>query len=602
MSFSYVEQYVSKAGTSVITINPGTPHVFKISNVKVRSNESAIITSNINFQYFINDKILIDVQRNGNTITNGTQNLFSTTMDPGNQYPMGNFTSTFVVSDNPDKLCNEYSFVISSSSSPITILQGTFIARIVSDKDMTSVQGIPRIPTDVFVLAPQEEKFIDLPAIKNNKNNNKKCEGTNVSLNACTNFVITNGSSAQAEIIDGNGNSLTGGLQDLTNININTNTQSYEVNINLNVVDFKTKGPYKLHLKNSTPLFFNQDGTSNLLTNIITLDYFSFTGFISNNSDVSVQSNFPILNQPAAIVIPPSGSHVFNCNLESKSGNLRRFKLLTNVNTDFIIGEHFLLADVKRNGKSIIDGQVPFLSLSPSVGINSLFDVYDNNLSGEYTVELLNIGPSPLSIDYFNLVELVVSGRLNVTYKKEPIPIISNSTVQTAQLAKATPPKILELTGIVPVDVPAGFGDVFASAATPFELGTYQASLVDLQGEATFYDSLGVDITPEVVAMVRDNQLKVTLQFDGVTPYAQQAEVGPYLRRGLALIDVLALPLPSDFALDVAEYVTTIDPTAIAGMMVGASLQYAVGQKKPSDIVKIELVLARKDSHFAASG
>jgi hypothetical protein len=513
---SYVEQYTSTTGTSVVNITAGNSVTYSIKNVKVYNDESVIITTNINFQYFINENITIDILRNGSSIINGKQNLFNIIMNPDYAYISQNFTSTFTVIDTNPNSFNNYDFIITADNFTVSVFQAVFIANVINKNLISVNQQFPSSTTgdNVYTINPSTDLFINLPVNKIKKGNYSRL------INACLNFIMPNAGLIEGEILDPTGNSLTNGLQKLTGIASNPNTTSYELNINFDIIDdntpFDSTGNYQLHLYNANAVPPN---TTDLSPYFIYVDFYSFLVYEISKCNIMIQDNYPIIDDPtSAFSIPILGSYTLKSKLKSNK-KLRRFKLLLNVITDSIAGEHFLMIDVKKSGKSIINGAFPFIALTPAVEKNCQLEVYDkgNNINDEYEIELLNIGCSPLDIDYFNLLEISENGYLNIHSDNSIIPLNQNPGLISITASVEQPNSITSAaaaSGVTGVIGPTGNnltllpGDIVTDS--PYYIRNYAAPLVFQNyslltftlNTITYYDASNNTIDPKNIYII----------------------------------------------------------------------------------------------------
>jgi hypothetical protein len=414
---TFTRQFTPSFGNAVTTINSGESTTFDLKCDGFKKNNNVIVTANVTVQYIIGDSVQMDIQRNGKSIIGGNQIMFDRNNTTGYQYPLGNITYTMSIIDTDFKHeKNNYEFIITAGDNSTTVLQVILSAKVMDSNLIGFQQNFPSLDQPPVDMLPFNQDYIITIPFPESKNDNV-ARLVNVSLN----IKADTGSVVQAELLDPNGISLTGGLQNIISLNAgDPNILNYEVNINYNVVDDKSYGNaikskvYTLRLVN----------TSFIQTNDVELDFYSFYAYVVPNNRIQSVNNFPILNDPSAVDIAASGkyTHTFKSKLD---GKLKNLQFLANFNTGTIGGNYTVLGNILKENKSVSNGLFPISVTGPASTLNTQITIFDENENNDpYTVEIYNMGPAIISIDFFNMIETGETGDIKTYVKSLIIPLI----------------------------------------------------------------------------------------------------------------------------------------------------------------------------------
>jgi hypothetical protein len=432
---SYVEQYTPEFGYAVTTITAGTTQTFKISDVEVSMNEYVILSATVTTQYAIGDDLQMNIQRDGTSITNNEQIMFSKSIEQNAQYPIGVFTYTLSLVDeiaSPGK--HNYEFMIYEDFITVSILRMTLSAKTISNTLISVKQMYPSIGIPAFLLPYPKYIGEDTKVLLPNVITNQKNMSRFITLNF--NIIALSGSILQLEILDPNGKSLTKGLQNIVALNLSYKVQ-YETNINFILLDsqkYSTSGNYTIRFVNA-----------NTQPNEIVINFYSFYVYLIDNKQINSLTEFPENLTSTVETIPTSGiiKKSIKLNNPVQCYNLRNIQILSNFISPTITGNYNTLMDIKKCNQSIINGMFSTISFGNCSQINNHLSIYDKINSGnpEYVIEYHNTGPDKLEIDFLNIIEIAESGKLNkhTTNSIVSDPYASNITGPTGPTGPTDP-------------------------------------------------------------------------------------------------------------------------------------------------------------------
>lgn len=432
-----IEQYTSEFGESVVHIPANSNYPFNLTGIIVDKNQSVILTGNVDIEYSVNSTVYMDILRNGKTIINGKQ-IMTTNSNINNPASTINFTYNLSIVDQINALAKDtydYTFVIYTDINQplldLIVLRAIFSAKVINNCLLSVAQLIPVNGGSSIYLGIQPPNPPNLPlpttlSVNIPQPYDNCYDNCDRIIDVTFGLYLYGTSYAQLEIINPDGVSLTNGPQTVTTI---TGANMNVVNVNFSVVDdliIKNKnGNYVVNITNAAIKKFP----------IMIVNYYSFNVQLIDSKNITVVKP---KNIDGPITIPQYGKYQYELNVKNMCKKINELKLVMNLSSNSMPGSYNLFTNIKKNGKSISYNPYPLLSLFENMNSNCELLFYDYNEndcevdeSNNYTIELLNNGVGPLSIDYYNLTDTKSTGKYKEILKNTIVPVLTPSTTGT---------------------------------------------------------------------------------------------------------------------------------------------------------------------------
>lgn len=381
-------------GLNVTTLYPDEKYAIPINHVKVRHCGQVVVETDFTYSIQQNVKILFDIQRDGESIIGGYQIMSNKMAPSGVSGQIGNVYGTFTTCyDTVDKQVTKgrhnYKIILYNSdlTNPFTLIRYATLVKAMTQNIVNSIQAYPVI---------NEPAAITLASVADSPNNIAylSLRGTRrdglIKLNLNVNVRYTSLlSQLMFEIFRADGSTVTNGRQvfgllsgpDYISID-------FIANFNFIFVDNQPSEKY-------TVIFDNQSVAP------IELDFYSFFLEYHQASPLEYLNIIPpFLQYPDVIQAGQRRSW------KLKSENCESPKVISFLSNFIFSGIYSssILIDVRKNGKSIINGNQPWYKVMNA----NLY--YENNIKfvaidsdsegGEYEVSIVNYGQNSIALDY----------------------------------------------------------------------------------------------------------------------------------------------------------------------------------------------------------
>jgi hypothetical protein len=395
----YTNQSFPALGVPVTTLLQNDNYNITINNVVVERTGQVLIEAN--FSWFIvgQTSILIDVQRDSVSITNGPQQLyFKPLIFVGPAFPYVIDNTIEVVDTTAPKGTHTYTIVLTSSVAQTYSQILSYSTNVKTfDKETNQVfvnQQFPAFGTsDAIILSPQVAQDVVLPI--------KKYGGA-VKLNVAFNFdTFINPILIDINILREDGTSVTNNFQSVLNTGGPSTTLQLEDNLNLSIIDEIGSDSYTLQILNKS-------------SDVVNVDFYCFSAEVSKiKNTFTVMQNIPAVGSPDALTVRPYSSINIpievNVNKETKAID---FVLSANLSGSIGTGIQYLY-NIKRDDISITNGsQLNFAVtgtplFSDTVEVNTTAIAVDQNPTPgkcKYSVDIINLTNVSLGVDYISFI------------------------------------------------------------------------------------------------------------------------------------------------------------------------------------------------------
>lgn len=420
----FKNQFIPTLGIPSIIIPAGGSRNICL-DVEVEKFGQVKLTANLNIIVGAISNILIDILRNGKTIINGPQTLFS---DQGPISPPRtedfNFNFTFSTLDTtaaPGKYC--YTFILKNIEESFTnikisnyLISAKTLTRNLKDCESNncaknlnlgrffSVQNYPPLGTSALSIPGFSEQVLTL------KTQSLRC--SKIKLEANLNIISPNIGSENFFIdLKRNGISLTGGPKKFISFDPPTDFNGgAEINLDLNLVDWcpvTTNQIYTLHLINQP--------TIPVPLAPLQVDFYSFNAEVtpdqSECKNLSQVQKFPLSGTNALIIQQNSTQSIPIEVFVNEDGKIR-LTFCTNISLRTNTG--IILYNLRRDCESITNGpQVLLKNLIQGFSSSETQTVNQNIINVDfcakkgkhiYDFDIINLSLFPIFIDFYSLI------------------------------------------------------------------------------------------------------------------------------------------------------------------------------------------------------
>ena len=243
-------------GVPVATILQNDSYTITIDNVIVKRTGQVFVEVNLSWLLAGQTTLMVDVQRDGMSITSGSQNLFIQPDITPTSTPFILNNTLEVVDTMASKGTHTYTINLTPSVSQYYAQILSYVANVKTfDKESNQIfvnQQFPSIETgDALNLFPNVIQSITLPVSHN---------GRATKLNANLNFNCSiHAVQLYLNILRDDGASVTNGFQPFININDSASALKIEDNLCVSIIDKHPSSSYTFELKNTSSDVINID-------------------------------------------------------------------------------------------------------------------------------------------------------------------------------------------------------------------------------------------------------------------------------------------------------------------------------------------------------